>query len=55
MEVAAYKANVDCLIMKHRQVLETLDTRGEPYRTLFHSTEYGLSMAAGQYLELALG
>ena len=33
-------------------VLETIDADGKPYRTLLHSTEHGLTMAAGQYLEL---
>jgi hypothetical protein len=49
-----HKAKFDALIMKHRHVLEAFDGDGEIYQTPFHSTEYGLSMAAGQYLELAL-
>lgn len=43
---------LDELIMRYRNVLETIDADGKPYRTLLHSTEHGLTMAAGQYLEL---
>ena len=51
-DVSARRARVEELIMRHRQVLEAVDERGEPYRSLFLSCEHGLSMAAGQYLEL---
>ncbi len=53
-DISAHRARVDDLVLRHRNFLECLDGRGEPYRTAFHATEYGLSMAAGQYLELAL-
>jgi hypothetical protein len=46
------REKVDKLIMKHGTVLETLHPDGQPYHTPFHATEYGLTMAAGQYLEL---
>jgi hypothetical protein len=43
---------LDELIMRHRNILETIDADGKPYSTVLHSTEHGLTMAAGQYLEL---
>lgn len=51
-DTSVMRAKVDEVIMRYHTVLETLDLTGRPYKTLFHSTEYGLSMAAGQYLEL---
>lgn len=51
---SAHKAKIEALIMKHGQMLEAIDERGEPYQTFFHGSEHGLSMAAGQYLELVL-
>lgn len=45
-------ARIEALIMRHGQVLEAVDDKGDPYRTVFLSCEHGLSMAAGQYLEL---
>lgn len=53
-DVSLYKAELDGLFMKYRNMVEAVDDRGEPYRTFFHSSEYGLTMCAGQYLELAL-
>ena len=53
-DVSAARARVEALIMRHGNLLEVVDRSGAPYRTFAHSTEYGLSMAAGQYLELAL-
>ena len=55
-DVSHYKAEVEALIMRHHTVLEALDPKtGEPYQTPLYGCEVGLSMAAGQYLELALG
>jgi len=52
--VSADKARLDAVIMRYRNVIEAVDREGRPYRTLFHSCEHGLTMAAGQVLELAL-
>lgn len=54
-DVSRYKSELDDMIMKYRNVVEAFDEDGRPYQTLFHSSEVGLTMAAGQYLELALG
>ena len=54
-DVSAHKQVMDHFILKYGHMVEALDERGEPYETFFHSTEYGLSMAAGQYLELVAG
>lgn len=43
---------VEELIRRHGQVLEAVNADGSPYRSFFISCERGLSMAAGQYLEL---
>jgi hypothetical protein len=53
--VSRYKAALDDLIMRFGNVVEAFDSEGRPYRTFFHSSEVGLTMAAGQYIELALG
>lgn len=53
-DITVYKSRVDALIMRHRQILEVLDRDGEPYQTWINGTEVALTMAAGQYLELAL-
>ncbi|MBI5210604.1 MAG: hypothetical protein HY927_11595 [Elusimicrobia bacterium] len=53
-DYAAYKAIVEGVVMQHRNFIETIGPDGRIYRTWAHSTEYGFSMAAGQYLELAL-
>lgn len=50
--ISEARGKVEHLVQKYGNFLETLDENGLPYRTFFHSTEYGLSMAAGQYLEL---
>lgn len=52
-DVSARRAAVEALTMDYGQMLESIDGEGKPFRTLFFSCEYGLSMAAGQYLELA--
>lgn len=46
---------VEAVFLRHGHVLEAVDESGEPYKTPFFSCERGLSMAAGQYLELAAG
>lgn len=53
-DVSRRKAKMENLIMRYRNLLETVDAQGRPYHTMFLSCEYGLSMCAGQYLELAL-
>ncbi|MBI4676402.1 MAG: hypothetical protein HY748_02345 [Elusimicrobia bacterium] len=53
-DYSAHKAAVEALVMKHRNFVEALNPEGGLYSTWAHSTDYGLSMAAGQYLELAL-
>lgn len=47
------RRSVEEVFLRHGHVLEAVDQDGEPYKTPFFSCEYGLSMAAGQYLELA--
>ncbi|HEV3028580.1 MAG TPA: hypothetical protein VG457_13465, partial [Planctomycetota bacterium] len=54
-DVAGRKAKLEALIMEYRNCLETLGLDGRPWWTPFFACEHGLSMAAGQYLELALG
>jgi glycogen debranching enzyme len=54
LDYSAYKSVVDGVVMRHRNFIETLRPSGRIYSTWAHSTEYGLSMAAGQYLELVL-
>lgn len=51
-DVRARLAAVETVIVRHGQMLEVVDDLGEPYRSFFLSCERGLSMAAGQYLEL---
>ena len=51
-DAAAHKSTIEGLILRSRNVLEVYDREGRPYSTFWHSTESGLSMAAGQYLEL---
>ncbi|MHB8585958.1 MAG: hypothetical protein ACYDDF_09030 [Thermoplasmatota archaeon] len=38
-------------VLRHGNLLETLDGDGEPHITTFLATEYGFTMSAGQYLE----
>lgn len=52
-DVAAQQAAIEAVFMKNRNIVEALDETGEPYRNWVKCSEYGLSMAAGQYLELA--
>jgi len=52
-DVSARRVVLEDLFRRRGQIVETVDARGEPYRSLFLSCERGLSMAAGQYLELA--
>jgi hypothetical protein len=54
-DVSARKAKLDELTLRHGNCLETLGLDGKPWWTPFFACEPGLSMAAGQYLELALG
>ena len=51
-DIAEPLAAMEALILRFRNVLETLKPDGGLYATAFHATEHGLSMAAGQYLEL---
>ena len=46
------RAAVETLINRHGHVLEAVNADGTPYTSFFISCERGLSMAAGQYLEL---
>jgi hypothetical protein len=52
-DVAAERKRLESLILGHHNIVETLDPNGRLYGTFFHATEHGLSMAAGQFLELA--
>lgn len=51
-DVAERRKRVEDVFRRFGHVVEAVTVDGEPYSTFFHSTEYGLSMAAGQYLEL---
>ncbi len=51
-DTARGRAAVEALILRHGVVPEAVDPGGSPYRSFFLSCERGLSMAAGQYLEL---
>jgi hypothetical protein len=52
-DVARGRAAVEALILRHGVVPEAVEPDGSPYRSFFISCERGLTMAAGQYLELA--
>jgi hypothetical protein len=52
-DVSARRAAVEELFLRHRAVPEAVDESGAPYTSFFLSCERGLTMAAGQYLELA--
>lgn len=54
-DVARGRAAVEELILRHGVVPEAVEPDGSPYRSFFLSCERGLSMAAGQYLELVDG
>jgi hypothetical protein len=49
------RAAVETLIRRHGAVPEAVEADGAPYRSFFISCERGLTMAAGQYLELIGG
>ncbi len=51
-DTAKGRAAVEALIDRHGHVLEAVNADGTPYASFFISCERGLSMAAGQYLEL---
>jgi hypothetical protein len=51
-DVARGRAAVEALIARHGVVPEAVEADGSPYRSFFISCERGLTMAAGQYLEL---
>lgn len=46
------RAAVESLMLRHGTVPEAVEADGSPYRSFFIACERGLSMAAGQYLEL---
>ncbi len=52
-DISHYKSEIDRYIMHYRNILETFDPHGEPYKTFFHVTEYSFTMAAAQYVELS--
>ncbi|MDE1976245.1 MAG: hypothetical protein KGI84_03165, partial [Elusimicrobia bacterium] len=52
-EVSSRRAVIENLFRRLGHIVEAVDDAGKPYRSLFLSCERGLSMAAGQYLELA--
>lgn len=52
-DVEAQRSRLAGLIMRHGNVVEALDASGELYRAPAHVTEHGLTMAAGQWLELS--
>lgn len=51
-DVARGRAAVETLFLRHGVVPEAVEADGSPYRSFFLSCERGLTMAAGQYLEL---
>jgi hypothetical protein len=51
-DVGARRDVVSALIARHGQMAEAVNADGTPYKNIFLSSERGLSMAAGQYLEL---
>jgi hypothetical protein len=54
-DVSARREAVERVFRRHGQVVEAVHDDGRPYLSLFLSCERGLSMAAGQYLELKEG
>ncbi len=52
-DVSARRAAVENLFRRLGQIVEAVNDEGAPYKSPFLSCERGLSMAAGQYLELA--
>lgn len=51
-DVEARKKAVEEVFARHRNAVEAVHPDGRIYRSLFLSCEHGLTMAAGQYLEL---
>lgn len=51
-DVSKGRGAVESLIRRHGHVVEAVEPDGSPYTSFFISCERGLSMAAGQYLEL---
>lgn len=51
MDVSIYKKQVDEIVMRYKNFIETVDENGQFYKGLI-SSEYGFTMAAAQYLEL---
>jgi hypothetical protein len=54
-DVSSGRAAVETLIRRHGVVPEAVEEDGSPYRSFFISCERGLTMAAGQCLELTGG
>lgn len=52
-DAAPGRAKLESLIARHGQILEAVKDDGSPYLSPVLSCERGLTMAAGQYLELA--
>ncbi|HXT01530.1 MAG TPA: hypothetical protein VN915_12710 [Elusimicrobiota bacterium] len=52
-DVSAGRGKIESLIERHGQVLEAVNDDGSPYASPVLACERGLTMAAGQYLELA--
>jgi hypothetical protein len=44
--------HIDALTMEYGNMIETLAPDGTLFTSPFHATEYGLTMTAGQYIEL---
>jgi hypothetical protein len=51
-DAAPGRAKIESLIERHGHVLEAVNDDGSPYRSPVLACERGLTMAAGQYLEL---
>lgn len=51
-DITQERHTIDELIMEYGNMIETLTEHGALYASLLHATEYGLTMTAGQYLEL---
>ena len=54
-DVSGGRAKIESLIERHGHVLEAVNDDGSPYRSPVLACERGLTMAAGQYLELCGG
>lgn len=51
-DVSAGREKIESLIERHGHILEAVNDDGSPYRSPVLACERGLTMAAGQYLEL---